>query len=150
MNAARRNSPAPARRSDTRAALAALAIAVAFLALVVAIVVVVVPNVLSCSPPSDKELAQQETFVRGHFADARDLRSGVGDCDDGGRGYVKFTTTLSPAAARDSLLTDPACSSPGEEAGDVAARCLSGKKAVDMYFEVDTRNDTTAGSLEFK
>ena len=150
MNAARRNSPAQAERPDTRAAFAALAIAVVFLVLAAVIVVVVVSDVLSCSPPSDRELAQQESFVRGHFADARDLRSGVGDCDDDGRGYVKFTTTLSPAAARDSLLTDPACSSPGAEAGDVAARCRSGTKTVDMFFETDARNDTTAGSLEFE
>ena len=127
----------------------ALAISVAFLALAAVIVAVLVPGVLDCSPPSDEELAQQETFVREHFTDVQDVGSGVGDCDDGGRGYVSFATSLSPAAARDKLLADPACGDPGD-LGDIAVQCRSSKKVVDVFLEQDPRDKTTRGSLEFK
>lgn len=110
----------------------------------------VVPDVLNCSPPSDKDLAQQEAFVRAHIADARDVRSGVGDGDDAGRAYVNFTTSLSATAARDLLLTDPSCSSAQQVDGDISVQCRSSKKTVDIYFTANTRDGTTAGERNFK
>ena len=148
--APRRPQTSSDQRRDGRRALVAVAIAVGFLVAVPAIVVVVVPDVLSCSPPSDKELVQQEAFVRAHVSDARDVRSGVGDCDDAGRGYVNFTTSLSATAARDVLLTDPSCSGAQEADGETSVQCRSSKKTVDVYFTANMRGGTTAGELNFK
>jgi hypothetical protein len=149
MDNSRRRHRAPSQRSDTRSALMALTIAVVFLALATVIVVVAVPAVLSCPSATEKELAQQEAFVRSQFADARDVRSGVSDCDTGGGGYVVFETDLSPAAARASLLADSACSDPENASGDIAAQCRSSKKLVNVFFTKYVGGDVTAGSLEF-
>ena len=152
MNSKPDQAQTTAAQRERRTSLAALALAVAFLLVAALIVVVVSSDVFNCSPPSERELKTQETFVRTHLADARDVQSDVADCDDNGDGYVSFTTDLSPTAARDAFLADDSCSRyvmDGDDDDGSAVQCRTGGSMVFVFFNTFRKDDTTAGSLTF-
>lgn len=99
------------------------------------------------SPPSERDKARQESFVRAHVADARDLEWTVMDCDDLGQAYLGFTTALAPEAAGGAFRQDTACSPSTEpDAGPADVICTSNGVRVSIYLE--PREDTqTHGEL---
>jgi hypothetical protein len=101
----------------------------------------------SCSRAGQRDLQQsQEGFVRAHFSDATSVEVLTYDCDSGDSAVLAFSTTRSPVAARDILLTDPAClSQEPEPSGDENVECQSGSDRV--WISLTAADGGTAGEL---
>ena len=145
MNTTSDGAPTPSPAHRGRSALIAFAVVTALLVMA-AVVVAVGSDLLSCSPPSQKELKAQEAFVLDVVTDAREVESGTADCDDNGDGYVYFTTDLTPERARDAFLAHQSCSPHTEADDEIAVSCTSGKSTVYVFFTA-TDDGATEGEL---
>ena len=143
----------PPRSSLKPGQVALLVVAMVVAALF--IVVMVVFRLLSspyldyaCSWPGQRVLAGREGFVRAHFGDASDFEVATYDCEDGGSAHLAFSTGLDPLAARDALLTDPACRPfHSDGSGNYAVACGTKSNASFLFF--DTASDgVTSGEVQ--
>lgn len=97
------------------------------------------------SPPSQEVLREQQEFVRLHLPDASDFELGHRDCDSSNAGYVEFTTSLAPAAARKAFLADGRCALQADPV-EPGVLCTSGH--FDVYLTFDAGPAGFIGTLD--